>query len=1235
MKKEKQNMDQSKEHLLTHDVSNFKSVGKLRNSHISLFKVALRSFERGDFDTANELFSKLASDSFLPTEAHNMVTQNQEDIKVLIQTGAVGVDRSKLDNKFLEKLESRRKEQKKVSKEKNAGDTQTVEQAPKKDIEPSEPPVEMETKGEKVDESNIYPIIKSAMTTFADKLADSLSSVLSGKVEDDIKEHESLSEKMGEVIEEDIEKDIDLSSESLDSFKDMDMEGSINDIYSKEFKSDLYEQTPKSKLDQRDIERFLNVGKQLSQTVSDIKDSLKTLSEEVPEVNKLRDSITETLDNIKNRNKKETLQQLDKDIVDDKEALENLKDREVKPSDIFVDYPTEELEAENIDIPEIQEKKVDKEETEKNLLENLLNKFDSIDSRLKDIETRDEELKEFNEKIKSHFDKEFERYDFSQEANIDDNLKKLEESFEEDDENIKTDLNQIGVGETEEDLLGNLNDRYNKIEDRLRQLALNEEELIDKFDKTFPKADEQKEEIKQEPQKQSLKDKLEGIKEKDYIDDLLHSARTQEPVTEPQSQQEPVTEPINKLSDDELNQLFLDDIEYSDKNYREQNELKQNRQQQQQQQAPRINEPLETLDEEQQETTSEDRQADRQVSEQANESDLYNKLLERRGRFVRSNASDISKKLRSQLDSMGPLEDDGEIDSEELQKDVELREDTYDMQMPPINESDISLPTGEENVYTQMDPYNLEGSLENIVKLKMVGSSEKYINKLMDIENEITDLMSTSEGSEFDDLSAKLKKIKSHEKLEKISKDIEKEMVVNLSVENQKKSEIPKDIDVDDIEGIEETSTQEIELNGKAEAVEAEEAQEGEEGEAETDKIPITTRFYDNQESLGKTLDKLSEVLEKSFERLLGEPKTTEEQEEGEEEEQEETKKKEEPTKKEKQETADDDDGAFIAEDEYIDDEKKVKKQEDTKDKYEYYDDEEEEEKEDDFIADDEVVYKKKEKKKKTLPPKSEEEDNLNIVSSYPDLPPPDSDDSEKEEKEFLTLEDIISDDVYEEEEFTLEDLRREEEKENVHIPGVDMNFMPEPFIPIDEYIHTDGFFTDVDENPILIPDEDEVEDEAEDESFIEDEYSIERTDDLEEQEKKEEELEYQELLKELEERRKSSREAEKKKKPLKLTFDFKDMFHNKSYLKYREILNEAAQLVSEKKLDEALDYYNVILDQDIPKAFKLMIKQNIADITQTIIETFKRSDTIVNVKSSGEVTRLTTKFIEEDKESK
>lgn len=106
--------------------------------------------------------------------------------------------------------------------------------------------------------------------------------------------------------------------------------------------------------------------------------------------------------------------------------------------------------------------------------------------------------------------------------------------------------------------------------------------------------------------------------------------------------------------------------------------------------------------------------------------------------------------------------------------------------------------------------------------------------------------------------------------------------------------------------------------------------------------------------------------------------------------------------------------------------------------------------------------------------------------------------------------------------------------------------------------------------------------------------------------------------------------EKEKKKKPpkkppkrVRLSFSFRNLFNNKTYVKYKDILNRAAILVAEKRLDEALDYYYTIRDQNIPNVFKMMVQQNIDDIEETIMRTFQYSDTIVKVKDSGKAIRL------------
>ncbi|PKL15493.1 MAG: hypothetical protein CVV50_00040, partial [Spirochaetae bacterium HGW-Spirochaetae-6] len=93
--------------------------------------------------------------------------------------------------------------------------------------------------------------------------------------------------------------------------------------------------------------------------------------------------------------------------------------------------------------------------------------------------------------------------------------------------------------------------------------------------------------------------------------------------------------------------------------------------------------------------------------------------------------------------------------------------------------------------------------------------------------------------------------------------------------------------------------------------------------------------------------------------------------------------------------------------------------------------------------------------------------------------------------------------------------------------------------------------------------------------------------------------------------------------KPLNLTYNFTNVFHNKFYFKYSDMFNEAAQLVRERKLDDAIEYYQVLLDQRLPETMKAMIRQNIGDLQEAIINTFKQADTIVKMDNSGKLHRL------------
>lgn len=108
---------------------------------------------------------------------------------------------------------------------------------------------------------------------------------------------------------------------------------------------------------------------------------------------------------------------------------------------------------------------------------------------------------------------------------------------------------------------------------------------------------------------------------------------------------------------------------------------------------------------------------------------------------------------------------------------------------------------------------------------------------------------------------------------------------------------------------------------------------------------------------------------------------------------------------------------------------------------------------------------------------------------------------------------------------------------------------------------------------------------------------------------------------------------------PIQLTYNFQNVFYNKFYLKYSDMFNEAARLVRDKKLDTALEYYNTLLDQRLPETMRLMVEQNVEDLKNTIKNTFKYADTIVEMDESGKLVRLddidTVKVFEEKKKGK
>lgn len=108
----------------------------------------------------------------------------------------------------------------------------------------------------------------------------------------------------------------------------------------------------------------------------------------------------------------------------------------------------------------------------------------------------------------------------------------------------------------------------------------------------------------------------------------------------------------------------------------------------------------------------------------------------------------------------------------------------------------------------------------------------------------------------------------------------------------------------------------------------------------------------------------------------------------------------------------------------------------------------------------------------------------------------------------------------------------------------------------------------------------------------------------------------------------------EKIMKPIELTYNFVNIFHNKFYFKYENLFEDAAKLVKENKLDEAIEYYKVILDQKIPETLKIMIKANIEELQKAILNTFKKTDTMVTLDYSGKLVSIEDKIKLEGKSS-
>ena len=53
------------------------------------------------------------------------------------------------------------------------------------------------------------------------------------------------------------------------------------------------------------------------------------------------------------------------------------------------------------------------------------------------------------------------------------------------------------------------------------------------------------------------------------------------------------------------------------------------------------------------------------------------------------------------------------------------------------------------------------------------------------------------------------------------------------------------------------------------------------------------------------------------------------------------------------------------------------------------------------------------------------------------------------------------------------------------------------------------------------------------------------------------------------------------------------------TFYKYKDLLEKANEYIKRRRVKDALNYYQVVMDQDIPDEFKIMLKQNIDDLKE------------------------------------
>src|SRR5690606_11256351 len=117
--------------------------------------------------------------------------------------------------------------------------------------------------------------------------------------------------------------------------------------------------------------------------------------------------------------------------------------------------------------------------------------------------------------------------------------------------------------------------------------------------------------------------------------------------------------------------------------------------------------------------------------------------------------------------------------------------------------------------------------------------------------------------------------------------------------------------------------------------------------------------------------------------------------------------------------------------------------------------------------------------------------------------------------------------------------------------PDVVPGFFPQAYLPYEEYTNRDGFFLDENNQPVIVEDQVITREKEEDEDTLA--FDPEKEQEGEGIDRQTGEMTPEELREALEPMRK--KKAMRIPEMPKLTFDFRHLFHNKVYEKYKDIL--------------------------------------------------------------------------------